>query len=61
VWSWLQEGAHLYVCGDANRMAKDVEQALLDVVVEHGGMDRETADEFLSELRIERRYQRDVY
>lgn len=61
VWSWLQEGAHLYVCGDANRMAKDVEQALLDVVVEHGAMDRETADEFLSELRIERRYQRDVY
>jgi len=61
VWRWIQEGAHLYVCGDANRMAKDVEQALLDVVVEHGAMDRETADEFLSELRIERRYQRDVY
>ncbi|MBS6033776.1 MULTISPECIES: NADPH-dependent assimilatory sulfite reductase flavoprotein subunit [Pantoea] len=61
VWRWMQEGAHLYVCGDANRMAKDVEQALLDVVVEHGGMDREAADEFLSELRIERRYQRDVY
>ena len=61
VWRWIKEGAHLYVCGDANRMAKDVEQALLDVVVEHGAMDRETADEFLSELRIERRYQRDVY
>ncbi|MDF7662891.1 NADPH-dependent assimilatory sulfite reductase flavoprotein subunit [Erwiniaceae bacterium L1_54_6] len=61
VWRWIEEGAHLYVCGDANRMAKDVEQALLDVVAEHGGMDRETADEFLSELRIERRYQRDVY
>ena len=61
VWRWIAEGAHLYVCGDANRMAKDVEQALLDVVVEHGGMDRETADEFLSELRVERRYQRDVY
>ena len=61
VWRWIEEGAHIYVCGDANRMAKDVEQALLDVVVEHGAMDRETADEFLSELRIERRYQRDVY
>ena len=61
VWRWIQEGAHIYVCGDANRMAKDVEQALLDVVVGHGGMDRESADEFLSELRIERRYQRDVY
>lgn len=61
VWRWIEEGAHIYVCGDANRMAKDVENALLDVVSEHGGMDRETADEFLSELRIERRYQRDVY
>ncbi|KOC89135.1 NADPH-dependent assimilatory sulfite reductase flavoprotein subunit [Winslowiella iniecta] len=61
VWRWIAEGAHIYVCGDANRMAKDVEQALLEVVAEHGGMDIETADEFLSELRIERRYQRDVY
>lgn len=61
VWRWIEEGAHIYVCGDANRMAKDVEQALLEVVAEYGGMDMETADEFLSELRIERRYQRDVY
>lgn len=61
LWSWINEGAHIYVCGDANRMAKDVEQALLEVVAEFGGMDLESADEFLSELRIERRYQRDVY
>jgi len=61
VWRWIQEGAHIYVCGDANRMAKDVEQALLEVVAQYGGMDIETADEYLSELRIERRYQRDVY
>jgi sulfite reductase (NADPH) flavoprotein alpha-component len=61
VWRWIEQGAHIYVCGDANRMAKDVEQALLEVVAGHGGMDLETADEFLSELRIERRYQRDVY
>jgi len=61
VWRWIEQGAHIYVCGDANRMAKDVEQVLLEVVAEHGGMDLETADEFLSELRIERRYQRDVY
>ncbi|NDL61212.1 NADPH-dependent assimilatory sulfite reductase flavoprotein subunit [Acerihabitans arboris] len=61
VWRWIEQGAHIYVCGDANRMAKDVEQALLDVVAEHGGMDTGQADEFLSELRIERRYQRDVY
>ena len=61
VWRWIEQGAHIYVCGDANRMAKDVEQVLLELVAEHGGMDLETADEFLSELRIERRYQRDVY
>ncbi|PQQ41443.1 sulfite reductase subunit alpha [Photorhabdus luminescens] len=61
VWCWIKEGAHLYVCGDANRMAKDVEHALLDIISEHGGMDSEQADEFLSELRLERRYQRDVY
>lgn len=61
LWRWIQDGAHLYVCGDANRMAKDVEQALLDIIVTHGGLDAEQADEFLSELRLERRYQRDVY
>ncbi|MCC8421785.1 NADPH-dependent assimilatory sulfite reductase flavoprotein subunit [Photorhabdus thracensis] len=61
VWRWIKEGAHLYVCGDANRMAKDVERALLDIISEYGGMDTEQADEFLSELRLERRYQRDVY
>ncbi|ELY3835400.1 NADPH-dependent assimilatory sulfite reductase flavoprotein subunit [Cronobacter turicensis] len=61
LWCWIQEGAHLYVCGDANRMAKDVEQALLEVIAAYGGMDAEAADEYLSELRVERRYQRDVY
>lgn len=61
VWQWLQEGAHIYVCGDANRMAKDVEQALLDIIGQYGNMDAEAADEFLSELRVMRRYQRDVY
>lgn len=61
MWRWINDGAHIYVCGDANRMAKDVEQALLEVIAEFGGMDIEAADEFLSELRIERRYQRDVY
>ncbi|MEG2991051.1 MAG: NADPH-dependent assimilatory sulfite reductase flavoprotein subunit [Citrobacter sp.] len=61
LWRWINDGAHIYVCGDANRMAKDVEQALLEVIAEFGGMDVETADEFLSELRVERRYQRDVY
>ena len=61
LWRWINDGAHIYVCGDTNRMAKDVERALLEVIAEFGGMDIEAADEFLSELRIERRYQRDVY
>ncbi|WP_337239382.1 NADPH-dependent assimilatory sulfite reductase flavoprotein subunit [Proteus faecis] len=61
IWQWLQQGAYLYVCGDASRMAKDVEQALLDIVIEYGNKNIEEADEYLSELRLERRYQRDVY
>ncbi|MDX6041732.1 NADPH-dependent assimilatory sulfite reductase flavoprotein subunit [Scandinavium lactucae] len=61
LWRWINDGAHIYVCGDANRMAKDVEQALLEVIAEFGAMDTETADDYLSELRVERRYQRDVY
>lgn len=61
LWRWINDGAHIYVCGDANRMAKDVEQVLLEVIAEFGAMDIESADEFLSELRVERRYQRDVY
>ncbi|EJE6942466.1 NADPH-dependent assimilatory sulfite reductase flavoprotein subunit [Salmonella enterica] len=61
LWRWINDGAHIYVCGDANRMAKDVEQALLEVIAEFGGMDLESADEYLSELRVARRYQRDVY
>ncbi|MTH45346.1 NADPH-dependent assimilatory sulfite reductase flavoprotein subunit [Intestinirhabdus alba] len=61
LWRWINDGAHIYVCGDASRMAKDVELALLDVIAEFGAMDAEAADEFLSELRVERRYQRDVY
>lgn len=61
LWRWINDGAHIYVCGDANRMAKDVEHTLLEVIAEYGAMDAEAADEFLSELRVERRYQRDVY
>ncbi|MGN3439408.1 NADPH-dependent assimilatory sulfite reductase flavoprotein subunit [Proteus penneri] len=61
IWQWLQQGAYLYVCGDASHMAKDVEQALLEIVMEYGNKNSEEADEYLSELRLERRYQRDVY
>ena len=61
VWQWLQAGAHLYVCGDAARMAKDVEQALLDIIASEGRMDADAAADYLDELRQEKRYQRDVY
>ncbi len=61
VWQWLQDGAHFYVCGDANRMAKDVHDALVNIVVEHGGKNAEQAEEYVNELRRAKRYQRDVY
>lgn len=61
LWQWLQQGAHIYVCGDASRMAKDVEQALLDTIAEQGGLSVDDADEYLDNLRQEGRYQRDVY
>ena len=61
LWQWLQQGAHIYVCGDASRMAKDVEQALLDTIAEQGGLSPDDADEYLDNLRQEGRYQRDVY
>lgn len=61
VWQWLQSGAHVYVCGDAKRMAKDVEIALLAVISEQGGLDDNDAEAYLDRLREEKRYQRDVY
>jgi sulfite reductase (NADPH) flavoprotein alpha-component len=61
LWSWLQEGAHFYVCGDASRMAKDVDAALHRIVERAGGLDAEAAAEFVEGLKAEKRYQRDVY
>lgn len=61
VWSWLEGGAYFYVCGDAKRMAKDVDVALHDIVAEQGGMSIEAATEYVRRLKKERRYQRDVY
>lgn len=61
LWQWLQQGAYLYVCGDANKMAKDVEQALLDVISQQGNLTEEQAEDYLADLREEKRYQRDVY
>jgi sulfite reductase (NADPH) flavoprotein alpha-component len=61
LWAWMQEGAHFYVCGDASRMAKDVESTLLEVFKTHGGLAQAEALEYLATLRKEGRYQRDVY
>lgn len=61
LFGWLQDGGHFYVCGDALRMAKDVDQALHDVVAEHGGLDHDAATEYVNELKREKRYVRDVY
>jgi sulfite reductase (NADPH) flavoprotein alpha-component len=61
LYAWLENGAHVYVCGDGTHMAKDVHAALRDIVVEHGGKSREDAESFLTQLAAERRYSRDVY
>jgi len=61
LWSWLQDGAHFYVCGDASRMAKDVDAALHQVAREAGGLSTEKAAEYVQELKTQKRYQRDVY
>lgn len=61
VWAWLADGAHVYVCGDAKRMAKDVELALVDIVAQHGARTPEEASAFVSDLKKKGRYQQDVY
>jgi sulfite reductase (NADPH) flavoprotein alpha-component len=61
LWTWLAEGAHIYVCGDAKRMAKDVERALVDIVAQHGARSTDEAISFVCELKKKGRYQQDVY
>lgn len=61
LWQWLQAGAYFYVCGDAQRMARDVDAALRAIVAEHGGMDAAAADAYVDGLNQARRYRRDVY
>ena len=61
LWSWLVDGAHIYVCGDAKRMAKDVEVALVDIVAQHGVRSTDQAIAFVGELKKQGRYQQDVY
>lgn len=61
LWAWLQGGASFYVCGDAKRMAKDVDVALHDIVAEQGAMTPALAAGYVKQLKKEKRYQRDVY
>ncbi|MEC8230843.1 MAG: assimilatory sulfite reductase (NADPH) flavoprotein subunit [Pseudomonadota bacterium] len=61
VYEWLEQGAHFYVCGDAMHMAKDVENALITIVQEHGGKSEADAKAYIVELRKAKRYQKDVY
>jgi sulfite reductase (NADPH) flavoprotein alpha-component len=61
LWAWLSDGAHIYVCGDAKRMAKDVEGALVEIVAAHGARSTDQAIAFIAELKKSGRYQQDVY
>jgi sulfite reductase (NADPH) flavoprotein alpha-component len=61
VWTWLAEGANIYVCGDAKRMAKDVERALVDIVAQHGARSTDESVSFVGNLKKKGRFQQDVY
>lgn len=61
LFAWLEDGGHFYVCGDATRMAKDVDRALHDVIATHGTLSTEQAAEYVTTLKKEKRYLRDVY
>lgn len=61
IWNWLQGGAYFYVCGDAKRMAKDVDAELHAIARTHGGLDEAAAVAYVKQLKKDRRYMRDVY
>jgi len=61
VYEWLKKGAIFYVCGDAERMAKDVHQTLIEIIAEHGELSEEEAVAYVDQLKKDKRYQRDVY
>ena len=61
LWKWLEEGAYFYVCGDAKRMAKDVDAALREIVQQQGGKSVGAANEYVEKLKSDKRYKRDVY
>jgi sulfite reductase (NADPH) flavoprotein alpha-component len=61
LWAWLEEGAHFCVCGDASRMAKDVDTALKQVIQDHASLSRQAAETYVSKMAADKRYVRDVY
>ena len=61
LWKWVDSGAHFYVCGDASRMAKDVDAALHQVVQQGKGCSADHAAEYVNGMKSAKRYQRDVY
>jgi sulfite reductase (NADPH) flavoprotein alpha-component len=61
LFAWIEDGAHLYLCGDASRMAPDVHETLVTIVAEEGGLEREGAEDYVRDLQRSHRYQRDVY
>ncbi|MFZ5494034.1 MAG: sulfite reductase subunit alpha [Verrucomicrobiota bacterium] len=61
LWAWISRGAHFYVCGDAHRMAKDVDATLHQIIAQQGGMDAAAAAEYVKQMKRDKRYQRDVY
>jgi sulfite reductase (NADPH) flavoprotein alpha-component len=61
LYDWLENGGHFYVCGDASRMAKDVDDALHDIAAKHGDLSAEAAQDYVNRLKREKRYLRDVY
>jgi NADPH-dependent sulfite reductase flavoprotein alpha-component len=61
LWTWLESGAHFYVCGDASRMAKDVDRTLRGIITTHGGLSEQAADTYVKRLSADKRYVRDVY
>jgi sulfite reductase (NADPH) flavoprotein alpha-component len=61
LYAWLEDGAHLYVCGDAKALAPDVHETLIQIVAEQGGKTREAAEDHVRSLVAAHRYQRDVY
>ncbi|NDC75489.1 sulfite reductase subunit alpha [bacterium] len=61
LWAWIKNGGYFFVCGDAKRMAKDVDQALHDIIAEQGAMPIEQAQEYVKQMKKDKRYQRDVY